>query len=90
MSADNYTMGDVFRAVREDKRDRHAKLRAEAAQALGAAGVHFTSCNGGAHLRVTAPDRVYDFWPATGLVGDSGKTRRLGLAGLWRLLGRTP
>ncbi len=81
-------LGEIFGAMREESRGRREDHRAHAAAELTRLGATFTSHNHGAHLKVTTPGDVVDYWPGTGLVhGLDGVKRRIGIAGVRRLLG---
>lgn len=60
-------MGEFWRGVKEQSQQKRATNREDSAQMLKAAGVEFQDHNLGAHLIVTAPNTLVDFWPGTGL-----------------------
>lgn len=64
MSSD---MGDMWREVREEMREKRAANREASADILRERGVAFTELNIGAHLVVKHGGRTVDFWPGTGL-----------------------
>jgi hypothetical protein len=69
--------------IRKDSQDRRRGHRERAAKALTKAGAVFTVHNDGAHLRVTTPAGVIDYWPGTGKVRDPrGYMFRIGLRGV--------
>lgn len=57
-------MGDYFRDVREESKERKERNRMGATEALVTNGVPFTDHNNGIHLVV---DSRIDYWPSTGL-----------------------
>ena len=71
-------MAELFNDWSKEKQAKRASNRQSSGDALIAAGIGYTSNNGGAHLIVTLPDHVIDFWPGTGLWivrGDTAKRR---------------
>ncbi len=72
-----------LRDLRAESQDRRRGHRERAAKALTDAGATFTAHNHGAHLRVTTPAGVIDYWPGTGKVRDSrGSVSRIGIRGV--------
>jgi hypothetical protein len=65
---------DDYKELREQSKQRRQNNRDQSPQALTAAGLSFTTHNGGAHLVVC---ERFDFWPGTGKWIDR-KTRRGG------------
>lgn len=65
VSDDDYSIGETFRAMREESQERRAHHREASPRLLREAGIPFTEHNGGAHLIVDNPPTV-DFWPGTG------------------------
>ena len=67
-------MRDLQRAAEvgfaQVSKERRAKNRETSTAILVAYGVGFESANEGAHLMLTLPDRVIDFWPGTGTFTD--------------------
>lgn len=60
-------MGEMYRDWREHKAEKRANNRALGYEALRERGYQFKTCNGGAHLVVSASHGVViDFWPGTG------------------------
>lgn len=55
---------------------KRASNREASARNLAAAGIPFESKNNGAHLIVSAPGLVVDFWPGTGLWAVRGTNER--------------
>ena len=69
--------------IRKDSQDRRRRSRERATKALTDAGAAFTAHNPGAHLRVTTPAGVIDYWPGTGKVRDArGAVSRVGIRGV--------
>ena len=66
-------VGDIFRAIRDQKveesKRRRGGYREHAPKVIEAAGLAFESKNAGAHLIVKKPHSgcCVDFWPGTGL-----------------------
>lgn len=58
---------EVFRSMREASQRKRARNRQFGPQLLRQAGIAFEEKNFGAHLVVTHPSGVYDYWPGTGL-----------------------
>lgn len=60
-------LGETFRAMNAESKERRTRNRENSAQMLQAAGIEFRSANRGAHLMIKRPDggRI-DFWPGTG------------------------
>lgn len=56
-------MGDTFRVMQEDSKQRRAINRERTAEMLREHGIEFVSKNGGAHLIV---DGKWSIWPGTG------------------------
>lgn len=73
---DDFTMGEVFNAMRAASQAKRANNREHSAQQLREAGIAFTAHNGGAHL-VVAGGR-FDTWPGTGLWKERSGQRRRG------------
>ncbi len=69
--------------IRKDSQDRRRRNRERATKALTDAGAAFSVHNHGAHLRVTTPAGVIDYWPGTGKVRDPrGSVSRPGIRGV--------
>lgn len=68
-------MREVYKAMKESKRTRHAANRKLYANLLNQAGVPFSTNNDGVHLIVDGGDSgKIDFWPGTGKwIARSGK-----------------
>lgn len=54
-------------ALTEYKRQKKASNTKNSTKLLTAAGIAFTSLNGGTHLRLMVGNRPINFWPSTGL-----------------------
>jgi len=59
-------MGDVFRAMRDDSKERRASNRKNGAQMLLDAGITFLEKSDGEHLIIETESQVIDLWPGTG------------------------
>lgn len=59
-------MGDIFRAMRDDKKERHAKNYDENHALARALHLSFETKNGGEHLVFDFCGEVADFWPSSG------------------------
>lgn len=68
--------GDFWKDVREARKDKRAANRDDSAALLNAAGIEYTSKNGGAHLIVRGHAGTADFWPGTGLWRLRGSTQQ--------------
>lgn len=68
-------MGEMFNALKKERKEKRAKNREDSAQMLRDAGVVFLDKNNGAHLIVTAKAGTFDFWPGTGLWKMRGSTK---------------
>lgn len=62
-------------ALTEYRRQKKASNTKSSTAMLMAAGIAFTSLNGGAHLRLMVGNRPVDFWPSTGLWHARGDLR---------------
>lgn len=60
-------MGDDFRAMNQQQKEKRADNRQSSTQVLAKAGVVFEAKNMGAHLIVQDSGETIDFWPGTGL-----------------------
>lgn len=59
--------GDVYRAMKEDSKERRARNRDKSPAILRKHGIAYHSRNGGAHLIIVEDlSVVADFWPGTG------------------------
>jgi hypothetical protein len=56
----------MWKAVHAQRADKRASNRKASARILTEAGIPFESRNGGAHLIVSLPRGIADFWPGTG------------------------
>ena len=59
-------LGDTFRAMKDESKERRRSHRDNALILLKQAGILFEEKNGGAHLIVKGNDAYIDFWPGTG------------------------
>jgi hypothetical protein len=64
-------MGDIFRSMRKEKKERQAKNyeRLRPMDMLIDKGIGFHSTNGGTHVMIykkNSSDIQFDFWPTTG------------------------
>jgi hypothetical protein len=66
-TADDDDMGDYWRDVRHAGQVKRAANREQSPACLAQAGIEFVVKNEGAHLIVTGPAGLIDFWPGTGL-----------------------
>jgi hypothetical protein len=76
--------GEMWRAFREEGRQRRAENTKRGTDALIERGIAFTSHNGGAHLIIKGPPRI-DYFPATGLFKVSTGASGRGVKNLIRL-----
>jgi DnaJ-class molecular chaperone len=61
-------IGEAFEGYRAARQAKRAENRQRSKRMLVNAGITFEEKNDGAHLIVRCKDeRVYDFWPGTGL-----------------------
>ncbi len=60
-------MGDDFRALREEGKERRERNREHGPVVLQREGISYVSHNAGAHLVV---ESRFDYWPGTGLFID--------------------
>lgn len=68
---------EFSRMKREESKAKRAANRRSSADNLKAAGIAFEAKNDGAHLIVSHPSGVVDFWPGTGLwIARAGKQGR--------------
>lgn len=58
---------ESLEALRQYRRDRKAHNTQWSTDAVKAAGIAFTSPNGGAQLVIATKRGTVDFWPSTGL-----------------------
>lgn len=72
-------LGDTFKEMRQQRRDKKASNLTNSVQMLQQRGVPFKTFNGGIHLRVC---NAVDYWPSTGLWMHNGKRKR----GVFKLL----
>ncbi len=83
MTTDDDDMGEFWRDVKAASQVKRAANRESSADALRRAGVKFETKNDGAHLIVTGPGGLVDFWPGTGLWKPRGTiSHRRGVSGL--------
>lgn len=59
-------LGEMFKALRADKKEKRALNTERSTQILVDHGIKFESKNNGAHLIVTGLNGLIDFWPSTG------------------------
>lgn len=85
---DDYSMGDVFNAMKKAKQEKRAQNRETSPEILRRAGVAFAEFNMGAHLVVKHGDGAItvDFWPGTGKWIVRGGRKGRGVFNLLRLL----
>lgn len=68
-------MSSFWRDVRDARQAKRSSNREASPAQLVAAGITFTTHNGGAHLVVSAANKTIDFWPGTGLWKVRGTNR---------------
>jgi hypothetical protein len=81
VTEDDATMGDVFKAAREESKERRAANRENGRKALDEAGVAYRVKNQGAHIIIERHQVCYvEYWPGTGRWNSRGmwKTRHNG------------
>ena len=59
-------MGDIFKALKEDRKIKKSSNKESSTQILIDHGIEFESKNDGVHLIVTCGTGKIDFWPSTG------------------------
>lgn len=59
-------IGEFYGSLKKHQQEKRADNREKSANLLTAAGIVFTTNNGGAHLIVEGADCYIDFWPGTG------------------------
>lgn len=69
-------MGDMFNALREERKIKRNSNRNFSTQYLDDLKIPFESKNGGIHLIVTVGTVVIDFWPSTGLWMERGINKK--------------
>lgn len=84
-AADDYTMGEFYAGLRQERQERGAERRDHAPRVLAEEGVNIARIeNNGAHIIIHHAAQHVDFWPASGLwiVRETKERRR----GLWPLI----
>lgn len=69
MSDDDYDIGEIFAARREEGKLRKASNRCTSTVLLESHNVHFEVKNDGHHLICRFGGKTADFWPGTGKYG---------------------
>lgn len=59
-------MGELYRAMKEDSRERKERNRVNALKVLGEENIKYESKNDGVHFVVDGPHGLIDYWPTTG------------------------
>lgn len=75
-------IGEMYRQMREEGRERRASHRENSPKLLEAVGIFFESKNGGAHLIVEGKHCYIDFWPGTGKWIERGGRKGFGVRNL--------
>lgn len=75
---DDDDMGAMWRAHNAERQRKRADNRVQSADLLMEAGISFETRNQGAHLIVSSPAGLIDFWPGTGLWIPRNDSKRRG------------
>lgn len=75
-------MGDIFKALKEDRKIKKDSNRVSSTQILEDHGIEFESKNHGVHLIITCDTGKIDFWPSTGKWTPRGERSGRGISKL--------